>query len=261
MGRSFFRLRYSGMLKALEAGARRRLLVQQPPPFGLGCCGCLPASALLYRRCRRAGPLSRPSLFQGFGKSLAALGRHTAFPLCSGLSRGLRGHRHLAYHAGTIHIPQSRQGALDSAFLLFQLAHNLCKAVRHSYPFYPIGRAYPEYTCTESHGYTLSKNSATRLHLFLSRFCGKRSDAFFVEIALRGIGQCKLVSSGCGAAWLARLLGVQEVPGSNPGSPTKFLIDLQPGKPSRRGVWSPSGVPSARFEGSPRTPAGMFWRT
>ncbi len=26
--------------------------------------------------------------------------------------------------------------------------------------------------------------------------------------------------SGCGAAWLARLLGVQEVPGSNPGSPT-----------------------------------------
>jgi quercetin dioxygenase-like cupin family protein len=29
-----------------------------------------------------------------------------------------------------------------------------------------------------------------------------------------------LGSSGCGAAWLARLLGVQEVPGSNPGSPT-----------------------------------------
>src|ERR1700739_906967 len=26
--------------------------------------------------------------------------------------------------------------------------------------------------------------------------------------------------SGRGAAWLARLLGVQEVPGSNPGSPT-----------------------------------------
>ena len=34
--------------------------------------------------------------------------------------------------------------------------------------------------------------------------------------------------SGCGAAWLARLLGVQEVPGSNPGSPTIFLIELQP---------------------------------
>ncbi len=28
-------------------------------------------------------------------------------------------------------------------------------------------------------------------------------------------------SSGRGAAWLARLLGVQEVPGSNPGGPTK----------------------------------------
>jgi hypothetical protein len=26
--------------------------------------------------------------------------------------------------------------------------------------------------------------------------------------------------SGRGAAWLARLLGVQEVPGSNPGGPT-----------------------------------------
>ena len=33
--------------------------------------------------------------------------------------------------------------------------------------------------------------------------------------------------SGCGAAWLARLLGVQEVPSSNLGSPTKFLKDLQ----------------------------------
>ncbi len=33
--------------------------------------------------------------------------------------------------------------------------------------------------------------------------------------------------SGCGAAWLARLLGVQEVPGSNPGSPTKKARDLQ----------------------------------
>ena len=28
------------------------------------------------------------------------------------------------------------------------------------------------------------------------------------------------LSSGRGAAWLARLLGVQEVPGSNPGGPT-----------------------------------------
>ena len=31
----------------------------------------------------------------------------------------------------------------------------------------------------------------------------------------------RMIDSGCGAAWLARLLGVQEVPGSNPGSPTK----------------------------------------
>ena len=33
-------------------------------------------------------------------------------------------------------------------------------------------------------------------------------------------GRCRLDESGCSAAWLARLLGVQEVPGSNPGSPT-----------------------------------------
>jgi hypothetical protein len=32
--------------------------------------------------------------------------------------------------------------------------------------------------------------------------------------------------SGCGAAWLARLLGVQEVPGSNPGSPTNPFKEL-----------------------------------
>ncbi len=28
-------------------------------------------------------------------------------------------------------------------------------------------------------------------------------------------------ATGCGAAWLARLTGGQEVPGSNPGSPTR----------------------------------------
>jgi hypothetical protein len=33
--------------------------------------------------------------------------------------------------------------------------------------------------------------------------------------------------SGRGAAWLARLLGVQEVRGSNPRGPTKFLKHLQ----------------------------------
>lgn len=47
-----------------------------------------------------------------------------------------------------------------------------------------------------------------------------------MEVSVRGgeaarLKQCKLDVSGCGAAWLARLLGVQEVPGSNPGSPTK----------------------------------------
>jgi hypothetical protein len=41
-------------------------------------------------------------------------------------------------------------------------------------------------------------------------------------------------ASGCGAAWLARLLGVQEVPGSNPGSPTKFPKDLQKARPRWR---------------------------
>ena len=50
------------------------------------------------------------------------------------------------------------------------------------------------------------------------------------------------IDSGCGAAWLARLLGVQEVPGSNPGSPTKFLIDLQTRGLPDPGLWSPTGV-------------------
>ena len=35
-----------------------------------------------------------------------------------------------------------------------------------------------------------------------------------------------IFGSGRGAAWLARLLGVQEVPSSNLGGPTKFLKDL-----------------------------------
>ena len=39
----------------------------------------------------------------------------------------------------------------------------------------------------------------------------------------RGLG-CRLGESGCSAAWLARLLGVQEVPGSNPGSPTTYPL-------------------------------------
>ena len=40
-----------------------------------------------------------------------------------------------------------------------------------------------------------------------------------------GHSQCKVGScaAGCGAAWLARLTGGQEVPGSNPGSPTRTV--------------------------------------
>ena len=39
---------------------------------------------------------------------------------------------------------------------------------------------------------------------------------------IAGVAGCRLDESGCSAAWLARLLGVQEVPGSNPGSPTNL---------------------------------------
>jgi hypothetical protein len=35
--------------------------------------------------------------------------------------------------------------------------------------------------------------------------------------------------TGCGAAWLARLSGGQEVPGSNPGTPTALLKPKRPG--------------------------------
>ena len=52
--------------------------------------------------------------------------------------------------------------------------------------------------------------------------------------------------SGCGAAWLARLLGVQEVPSSNLGSPTKFLNDLEPEHFLVNRFWSPVGVQSGR---------------
>ncbi len=52
------------------------------------------------------------------------------------------------------------------------------------------------------------------------------------------------IASGRGAAWLARLLGVQEVPGSNPGGPTKRFKDLQTTPTSRTPSWSPFGVHS-----------------
>ena len=41
-------------------------------------------------------------------------------------------------------------------------------------------------------------------------------------IAAKAPGRRLVTVSGCSAAWLARLLGVQEVPGSNPGIPTMF---------------------------------------
>ena len=48
---------------------------------------------------------------------------------------------------------------------------------------------------------------------------------------------CK--DSGRGAAWLARLLGVQEVPGSNPGGPTKPLSSISCRKiAAREALWA-----------------------
>src|SRR2546430_11214232 len=43
------------------------------------------------------------------------------------------------------------------------------------------------------------------------------------------------VKTGCGAAWLARLSGGQEVPGSNPGTPT----GISPSQSSKTAVLVP----------------------
>ena len=75
--------------------------------------------------------------------------------------------------------------------------------------------------------------------------------------------QYKREDSGCGAAWLARLLGVQEVPGSNPGSPTKPLKDLQSADPHGRasGVHSESKRSfSARRPWTPEYPTPPILR-
>ena len=48
--------------------------------------------------------------------------------------------------------------------------------------------------------------------------------------------------SGRGAAWLARLLGVQEVVSSNLTGPTKAFKGLQTTGPSQPTFWSPTGV-------------------
>ena len=58
--------------------------------------------------------------------------------------------------------------------------------------------------------------------------------------------------SGRGAAWLARLLGVQEVPGSNPGGPTKFLKHLQAPNPKGPRQLGPNWVQTQTH--SPRYP-------
>ena len=60
--------------------------------------------------------------------------------------------------------------------------------------------------------------------------CGKSALGFFPT------------GSGCGAAWLARLLGVQEVPSSNLGSPTKFIKDLRTVVRLDAAFWGPIGV-------------------
>src|SRR5579885_2881811 len=62
------------------------------------------------------------------------------------------------------------------------------------------------------------------------------------------------MESGRGAAWLARLLGVQEVPGSNPGGPTKELKELQI-LTSSRPVRSPFG---GGLESNFWTPSSLF---
>ena len=60
--------------------------------------------------------------------------------------------------------------------------------------------------------------------------------------------------SGRGAAWLARLLGVQEVPGSNPGGPTSLIKELHRPNPHTLTRWSPTGVQNGRQF---RTPNGF----
>jgi hypothetical protein len=47
-------------------------------------------------------------------------------------------------------------------------------------------------------------------------------------------GRLRSVLTGCGAAWLARLLWEQEAPGSNPGIPTRSGFGVQPGQRARR---------------------------
>ena len=52
---------------------------------------------------------------------------------------------------------------------------------------------------------------------------GKSKRRAELGVAARGTLARAVSLSGCSAAWLARLLGVQEVPGSNPGIPTILM--------------------------------------
>ena len=45
-----------------------------------------------------------------------------------------------------------------------------------------------------------------------------------------------------------QVVGVQEVPGSNPGGPTKFLKELQIAEFPEVAFWSPTGVQNRRRE-------------
>ncbi len=62
---------------------------------------------------------------------------------------------------------------------------------------------------------------------------------------------CTLNESGCGAAWLARLLGVQEVASSNLASPTKIPQRLTGTGPPQPGFWSPTWSPFRGLQKSP----------
>ena len=73
----------------------------------------------------------------------------------------------------------------------------------------------------------LANCSSCRRRLAAARSCKRvgTGQTAFTRAAKSASGKASprrrdAVASGCSAAWLARLLGVQEVPGSNPGIPT-----------------------------------------
>ncbi len=57
-------------------------------------------------------------------------------------------------------------------------------------------------------------------------------DACYEERAETSDSTCgaTISATGCGAAWLARVLWVHEVPGSNPGTPTVLQRFEQPSR-------------------------------